>query len=117
MRPTSTIQAEFDRLAQFDRERWDHNNHYHDYLLRHMPASCANALDIGCGTGAFARLLAGRSQHVLGIDLSPEMLRMARERSTNYANMDYQQRDFMAWDVPAESFDCIASIATLHHLP
>ena len=31
----------------------------------------ARVLDIGCGTGVFARQLAGRAEHVLAIDLSP----------------------------------------------
>jgi ubiquinone/menaquinone biosynthesis C-methylase UbiE len=116
--PASRIEAEFDRIAQFDREHdhWNHNNHYHAYLLRHAPAACADALEIGCGTGTFARLLAQRSQRVLGIDLSSEMLRIARERSAAYPQITYQQADFLTLDMPDESFDCIASIATLHHM-
>lgn len=115
--PLSKLQAEFDLIARFDREHWDHNNHYHSYLLKHAPLICAAALDIGCGSGTFARLLAQRSQQVVGIDLSSEMLHVASERSVDYPQITYQQADFLSWDVPNESFDCIASIATLHHLP
>jgi SAM-dependent methyltransferase len=69
---TEQIRNDFDRLAQFDEDGWTHNNHYHSFLLKHVPASCENALEIGCGTGAFSRLLAERSQHVLGLDLAPK---------------------------------------------
>ncbi|MCC6804424.1 MAG: methyltransferase domain-containing protein [Anaerolineae bacterium] len=120
MKSVTEIQTDFDRIALAENARgaeaWNHNNHYHDYLLRHAPAQCANALEIGCGTGAFARLLAQRAEHVLALDLSAEMLRFARERSTEYANIDYVQADVMMMPLPANSYDCIASIATLHHL-
>jgi len=114
-----TIRSDFDRLAVLENEPggWNHNNYYHPYLLRHIPNTCNEGLEIGCGTGAFARLLAGRSQHVLGLDLSPEMIRIARTRSTGLVNLDYQVADILEWPFPREQFDCIASIATLHHLP
>ena len=54
----STFEADFDRLALLDEEGWTANNHYHDSLLKHLPLNCENALEIGCGTGAFARDLA-----------------------------------------------------------
>ncbi len=98
-------------------EGWDHNSHYHSWLLQHVPARCTVALDLGCGTGAFTRLLAERAERVLGLDLSPEMIRIARERSTGYPNIDWQVADALTWDWPTEQFDCVATIATLHHLP
>src|SRR5439155_20759177 len=73
----SVIQADFDRLALLDAEGWTHNNHYHNFLLPHIRHDCQNALEVGCGTGAFARLLAARARHVVALDLSPEMIRVA----------------------------------------
>ena len=77
----STVEADFDLLALLDDEGWTANNHYHPLLLRHVPAECGNALEIGCGTGAFARELARRCGHVIGLDLSTEMIRVARSRA------------------------------------
>lgn len=114
---SSMIQADFDRLALLSTGSWDHNSHYHSFLLNHVPSPCENALEIGCGTGTFARLLAKRARHVLALDLSPQMIRVARERSAQYANIDFQTADVLSWDFPREQFDCIVSIATLHHLP
>jgi SAM-dependent methyltransferase len=113
---TEIIRADFDRLALLDGEQWSHNSHYHAFLLRHMPPHCGQALEIGCGTGAFARLLAQRSQHVLALDLSPQMVETARARSQGYPNITFEVADVSAWEFPRERFDCIASIATLHHL-
>jgi 2-polyprenyl-3-methyl-5-hydroxy-6-metoxy-1,4-benzoquinol methylase len=117
VQPSRVIQTDFDRLAAVDEDNWNHNNHYHAHLLRHLPPHCAQSLDVGCGTGAFARLLAGRSAHVLALDLSPEMIRVAQDRSAAYPNVTYQVTDVLAWDFPPERFDCVASIATFHHLP
>ncbi len=66
----SSAEADFDRLAQLDDEGWTANNHYHDFLLKHVPHDCENTLEIGCGTGAFARLLAKRCKRVIALDLS-----------------------------------------------
>jgi ubiquinone/menaquinone biosynthesis C-methylase UbiE len=113
----STIQADFDRIALLSRDGWAHNDHYHGFLLRQLPPHCTYALDIGCGTGAFSRLLASRSDRVLALDLSPQMIRVAKEHSKQYPNIDFQVADAMTWEFPTEQFDCVASIATLHHLP
>lgn len=117
MKPTTKIQAEFDRIALVEApDGWNHNDHYHSFLLQHVPAHCRAALDVGCGTGVFTRLLAQRSERVLALDLSPEMLRIARQRSTAYPQIEYLQANVMEYQLPGESFDCIASIATLHHM-
>ncbi len=115
----TTIQEDFDRIAVLAHygERWEHNSHYHRYLLQHIPANCKQALEIGCGVGQFVRLLATKAQDVLALDLSPEMIRIARERSTGYKHIDYQVADLLQQEYQPEQFDCIVSIATLHHLP
>jgi len=111
------IRADFDRIALLSRNGWDHNSHYHDFLLKQLPLHCTHALEIGCGTGAFSRLLARRSNRVLALDLSPQMIRIAKERSEQYSNIDFQVADAMTWEFTTEQFDCVVSIATLHHLP
>jgi SAM-dependent methyltransferase len=111
-----SVEADFDRLALLDDEGWTSNNHYHNSLLKHVPADCENALEIGCGTGAFARLLAKRCKRVVALDLSSEMIRVARSRSTQFKNLEFQLADAVQWDFPPSHFDFVCSIATLHHL-
>jgi SAM-dependent methyltransferase len=113
----STIQSDFNRIALVSPDGELHNEHYHNLLLNQLPLHCDEVLEIGCGTGAFARALAARSKHVLGVDLSPEMIRLAREKSRHLSNLEFQVADICDWEVEPEQFDCIASIATLHHLP
>ena len=112
----SYVEADFDRLARLDEEGWTTNNHYHEFVLKHVPAGCENALEIGCGTGAFARELATRCKRVVAIDLSQEMIRVARARSSRFSNLEFQLADAMTYDFPQSHFDFICSIATFHHL-
>jgi len=114
---TAAVRADFDRLAWVPDEGWDVNSHYHGFLLSSLPTHCDYALDIGCGTGAFSRLLASRSDHVLGLDLSPQMIRVARETSEGYRNIEFQVTDVRQWEFPVQRLDCVVSIATMHHLP
>jgi ubiquinone/menaquinone biosynthesis C-methylase UbiE len=119
-RPVQTpasIQSDFDRIAPASDEGWNHNARYHEYLLSHVPERCGRVLEIGCGAGAFARLLARRAESVLAIDLSPRMIRLARERSEAYTNVEFVNGDVAAFQFTDEQFDCVATLATLHHLP
>jgi SAM-dependent methyltransferase len=113
----STIQTDFDRIALVSPDGSLQNHHYSDFLLRQLPPNCQAALEIGCGKGEFSRRLAERSTRVLALDLSPEMIRIARTNSSSESNIEFQLADVMTYDLPREGFDCIASIATLHHLP
>jgi SAM-dependent methyltransferase len=113
----STIQTDFDRIALVSPDGSIQNNHYHNFLLRSLGPRCQAALEIGCGKGEFSHRLAQRSERVLALDLSPEMIRIARARFSDLPNIEFQIADVMSYDLPLEGFDCIATIATLHHLP
>ncbi len=114
---TARVRREFDRIAALPDDGWNHNSHYHSFLLKHLPPRCGSALELGCGTGVFTRALARRAERVVALDLSPGMIAVARSRGGNVPNIAYQITDALAWDWPAARFDCIAAIATLHHLP
>ncbi|MEM6610800.1 MAG: class I SAM-dependent methyltransferase [Cyanobacteria bacterium P01_C01_bin.72] len=111
------IQHDFDRIALLNPQRWDHNNHYHSFLLSQLPIEGNTVLEIGCGTGEFSRLLAQRFERVIAIDLSPKMIEVAKQHSRQFPNIDFQVADILQWQFPKEKFDTIASIATFHHLP
>ena len=111
------FREDFDRIALFPEAAWNHNTHYHEYLLRHIPQRCEHVLEIGCGKGGFTRRVADRAKQISAIDLSPAMLRYAREDSAEYHNIEYRLADFIELPLLPESYDCIVTIATLHHIP
>lgn len=114
---TQKIQKDFDRIALLEPVNWDHNSHYHNFLLKQLPPYCESILEIGCGTGAFSRLLSKRSDKVVAIDLSAKMIEIAKQQSSHCTNIDFQVADILKWEFPIEQFDTIVSIATVHHLP
>jgi len=120
MKSTKEIQAEFDHVA-LDIAKYPQRSEKIkakiDFLDQHIPAKCETALDIGCGTGDVVRYLAQRSDHVLGIDLSPEMIRISSERSANMPNAEFQIADMMIYDLPKDHFDFVVSFMTMHHMP
>lgn len=52
----------------------------------------ATVLDVGCGSGWAARLMAERAREgrVIGIDVSDEMVRVAREESIHHPQVEFQ---------------------------
>jgi arsenite methyltransferase len=58
--------------------------------MRVPPA--ARVLDLGCGSGWAARLLAGYASAglVAGVDVSDEMIRVARESSPGFSNLEFR---------------------------
>ncbi|MFJ3620741.1 class I SAM-dependent methyltransferase [Streptomyces iakyrus] len=104
-------------LERFHAARpWDHNAHFHPWILRQLPGRVGSALDVGCGTGDLARLLARRAQRVHGIDADPEITARARELTPATAPVTYTAADAPAGlgDGP---YDVITCVAAVHHLP
>jgi len=112
-----SIARDFDRIAQLPYDPWDHNRLYHGVLLRELPPFARDALEIGCGAGELSAQLAARVRRVVGLDLSTEMLAAAQERCAGLSNVELVLADVRTFPLERASFDVIASIATLHHLP
>lgn len=95
---------------------WDHNAHYHRWILRRLPGRSARALDVGSGSGDLARLLASRAGAVHGIDADPAIVDRARERTAPGVPVTFSVGDALE-EVPPRPYDVITCVATLHHLP
>jgi len=76
-------------------------------------------IDFGCGSGANSVLLANRGAHVWGVDISEDLLRLAkrrmevtgRAREAEFIVASAHQLPF-----PDRSIDVVFGIAILHHL-
>jgi SAM-dependent methyltransferase len=88
------------------------------YLDRGLVPSGGRALDLGCGPGRNALLLASRGFQVDAIDLSPTAIAWARERAAS-AGVDVR---FVCADAFASSeldgpYDFVFDSGCFHHLP
>lgn len=78
----------------------------------------ANLLDLGTGTGRILELLCSRAERGIGIDLSHEMLTVARanlERA-GCENCRVRQGDLYQLPFPGDAFDAITIHQVLHFL-
>lgn len=100
--------------------KWDAGlyDHQHGFVSKYgedivnllAPQPGETILDLGCGTGDLANLIATHGSQVTGMDHSPEMIAAAKEK---YPGIRFDQgsaSDF-AYDTP---FDAVFSNATLH---
>jgi ubiquinone/menaquinone biosynthesis C-methylase UbiE len=56
-------------------------------------------LEVACGTGRVAVRLAQSGVNVVGLDRSPEMLEMARQKSTDLQNVRWVQADMRSFEL------------------
>lgn len=68
----------------------------------HRPPS--SLVDLGCGTGSHALILAKRGYRVTGIDASAGMLRVARAKARDRHNPTFVRGDMRSFD-PGRTFD------------
>ncbi|MBF6049457.1 methyltransferase domain-containing protein [Streptomyces sp. NRRL B-1677] len=95
---------------------WDHNAHYHRWIMRQLPRRFGSALDVGSGSGDLARLLASRAGKVQGIDADPAIVARARELTAPDAAVSFTVGDALS-ETPPGPYDVITCVATIHHLP
>lgn len=93
-----------------------HIAHVHDLLVRHFgpfPRQ-ASALDFGCGVGRLLGPLASRFGRVVGVDISPSMLREARENLGEREGIELVQGLHNVPSAPA--FDLVHTYIVMQHI-
>jgi ubiquinone/menaquinone biosynthesis C-methylase UbiE len=88
------------------------------YLSEIFLPENARALDVGCGTGALTRVLAGWPNvgAVVGLDPSPILLDRARREST-HSGITFEMGDARTLPFDTASFDLTLFHTTLCHVP
>ena len=75
--------------------------------------------DVGCGTGSLTFELARFARKVIGVDLSGEMLRRAREvaKERKIRNVEFRRADALKLPLASRSVDALFCVMVLHFLP
>jgi SAM-dependent methyltransferase len=100
------------------RHPWSHNEHFHGWILRNLPARRQAAVDVGCGTGMLAGKLAPHFARVTGIDADEGMAAAASARLADDPRVSIMRCRFGAFAAAAADgeADLITMVAVLHHL-
>lgn len=76
------------------------------------PRSGMTLLDAGCGTGNFSLKLARQGCHVLGVDISPDMLSIARHKAEQeQLSIEFLEMDLYDLHFADHSFDGVFTMA------
>jgi SAM-dependent methyltransferase len=104
----------FDALAK-KRQYWKDLNRYYyedqEKYFRFLVPEGLSILELGCGTGDLLNAL--RPKRGVGIDFSPEMVRIARER---YPNIEFRTEDIEKLKGWGETFDVLIMSDVVGHL-
>lgn len=115
-----TIRAEYARAAADYDRRWARYNRASLVLLRPWieGGGLGRVLDVGCGTGNLLPLLAAarRMEGYVGVDLTPEMLDVARGKTAGGAGeTGFAAADAARLPLRDASFDTAVSASVLHY--
>jgi SAM-dependent methyltransferase len=86
-------------------------------LEKLLPSNLVLA-DIGCGTGSLTRELARFAKKVIGVDLSPEMLRRAKllTKEGEISNVEFRRGNAERLPLARQSVDAAFCVMVLHFL-
>jgi ubiquinone/menaquinone biosynthesis C-methylase UbiE len=112
---TAHVQSDFDEIARLAEPGASGVDYYDPFLLSLIPSDARHVLDVGCGLGRLTMAVATERRHVVGVDLSPEMINRARQVGAS-DRLSFRVGDFLDLDFSGRTFDCIMSAAALHHM-
>jgi len=104
----------FDNLAP-RRQRWKERNRYYyddqERYFRFLIPEGLSILELGCGTGDLLQAL--KPKRGVGVDFSPEMLKIARNR---YPDLEFRLADIEQLESWGETFDVLIVSDVVGHL-
>src|SRR5256885_4331942 len=87
-------------------------------LPRDIPPERRRALEVGCGPGRLMKPLSRNFGEIHGVDVSDEMVRIARERLRGVSHAHVHVTNGSSLDLFADdSFDFVYSYAVFQHIP
>lgn len=111
---TKTERIKYFDSVSAEREMWRGKGaYYHKQLekyLRYLIPPNSSVIEIGCGTGDL--LAALNPKRGLGIDISPKMIEVAREK---FPHLEFETGDFEDLQIE-EKFDYVVSVETIGHV-
>lgn len=118
-------QGDADAITEVERKTWDRSAAIYAEsaagLMRHaLPVlieACrltrgSHAIDVGCEPGLVANMMAQTGASVVGVDLSPKMIKLARR---SYPSLTFQEANVENLPFEADTFDAALANFAIHH--
>ena len=109
--------ASFDEAADHGLRDPSVRRVWRELLTSVLPPSPARVADLGSGTGTLSLLLADEGHHVDGVDVSPEMVRIAREKAGDRADVHFALGDAADVALTPGAYDVVLSRHVLWAMP
>ena len=91
---------------------------WRELLLQHLPPAPARVADLGCGSGSLSVLLAEEGYDVSGLDLSGQMLELARAKAERAGvAVSFEQGDAAEPGLEPGAFDVVMCRHVLWAMP
>lgn len=111
--------ATFDEVAElYDRARRELPDELLTDLfdMARLASAGANVLEIGCGTGQATLGLARRGCRLVGLELGPNLARIAQRKLEVFPNATIVNQRFETWQPGGEAFDVVFAANSWHWL-
>jgi SAM-dependent methyltransferase len=83
-------------------------------ILRLLPPVPARVLDLGVGPGWTSEFLAESGYSVVGLDIAPDMIELARKKVRPGLDLRFEVHDY-EHSIPDDGFDTVVIYDALHH--
>jgi SAM-dependent methyltransferase len=93
------------------------HEHWHRYAFARDLVARRRVLDVACGEGYGAALLAQVATDVAGVDIDASTLDHARSRYARIANLSFLHGSAARLPIADASIDAVVSFETIEHLP
>ncbi len=111
------VQSDFDEIVRLGDEYESGSARFDAFVCSLVPVQARRLLDVGCGTGRLTAALLQDQRECVGVDVSPEMIRRAQRHSEAKAGLSFLCGDFLGLALGLGAFDCVVTVAALHHMP
>jgi SAM-dependent methyltransferase len=85
---------------------WPGEIDFYGAMATEVKGHAGSVLEVGCGTGRVTLQLAQGGFSIVGMDISPAMLSIARQKSQGLSNVSWVEDDMLKFDL-GERFDLI----------
>ncbi len=90
--------------------------HWHRYALARQLGSHCTILDVACGEGYGAAMVAETAYKVVGVDLSVDVIQQAKNNYRHHANLQFVTASCECLPFSDASFDFAISFETIEHI-